>query len=121
VCLPRPLCEHCHRWLQMLGRRLCWGCRRDPVLRRRYPLAGSAAEKFGRRGILTGHGRTPPPTTARPGSDEYLEVLCQRAEAGYGLFRADERLPVHAEPPARQLREGEKIHFNGKDRYAVAS
>jgi hypothetical protein len=70
---------------------LCWPCYYRPGLRDLYP----SGSRHARRGIGNYIGTRPPapePTTARPGTPEKLDVLHERAKAGYQLFHeADPR------------------------------
>jgi hypothetical protein len=91
-------CRHCGRESASRPRGLCWPCYYTPAIRVLY--ASQA-----RYGLASGNRRAPlpaEPTTARPGSEEKIRVLCERAarhetrwhpdDPGYGRHRW--RVPV---------------------------
>lgn len=84
------ICVHCERRAANRPRGLCWPCYNAPGVREQY---GSAAAKFGKRGAGTTGKKPPPPTEARPGSEEKILELQRRAEAEELLFHpADKQL-----------------------------
>lgn len=87
----RAMCLHCRRRLAVRPRKLCFPCHGTPGVRERYPVAASHHAK---RGVGNhNHGRLPAePTSAVPGSEEKIRILCERARRGESLFHP---LDVH--------------------------
>lgn len=84
------ICRHCGRDKVNRPRGLCWSCYYTPGVRALYGIEES---KYTRRGvgIVVGTRPLPPePTTHPPSSEEKLEVLEQRAAAGYALWHPDD-------------------------------
>jgi hypothetical protein len=65
-------------------RSLCWTCYYVPGVRDLYPPVSRA----GRRGVANGYfrGALPTPTSARPGTAEKVDVMCERAVHRLSLF-----------------------------------
>src|SRR5205085_7778022 len=79
------LCRHCQRVKSNRRRGLCWSCYYTPGVRELYP----STSKFARRGLgnFTGYAPLPEtPTNAMPGSEEKIQVLCERARLKQALF-----------------------------------
>lgn len=84
------ICRHCMKSKVNRPRGLCWSCYYTPGVRNLYGVSDS---KFNRRGVgntTVGISLPPNPTTAPPASEEKLEVLEQRAAAGYALWHPDD-------------------------------
>ena len=82
----RSFCQHCLKNYQRRPRGLCDPCYRNLAVRLVYP----AVEYLCRRGYgqTPGCGKRLPidPTGARPGSEEKIQVLSERASRGEALY-----------------------------------
>jgi hypothetical protein len=68
---------------------LCWGCYYTPGVRDLYRSTSKYASK--RVGLGYARGRLPDsPTSARPGSEEKIRVMMERAARRESLFRPDD-------------------------------
>jgi hypothetical protein len=68
---------------------LCWGCYNTPGVRDLY----RSTSKFASRKVGLGHapGRLPAePTSAPPGSEAKVQVMCERAARRENLFHPDD-------------------------------
>lgn len=82
------VCRHCSLFAKVYDKGLCWTCVKDKGIR-----DGTASiSKFGWRGRgVGGNGQVPPTsTTALPGTEEKIQVLSDRAAAGYALHHEDD-------------------------------
>lgn len=90
-------CLHCLTRVGSYCRGLCKGCFDTPGVRDVYPVRRIAAmNRCGCglyvSGMVRPGGRQVPPeaTTARPGSEEKILVLCERASLGQVLWHPDD-------------------------------
>lgn len=93
------LCRHCQKSSVNRPRGLCWSCYYTPGVREKYP----STSKFARRGVANFCGQAAPagePTEARPGSEEKLAVLEERARLKQELWHPHD---ATAERPALVL------------------
>ncbi len=83
------ICRHCEKAKVNRPRGLCWSCYYKPGVRDRYP----STSKYARRGIGNFCGQTPLPvfaTAARPGSDEKIAILAERARNRQSLWHPND-------------------------------
>lgn len=89
--MKRTMCIHCHKRLITRPRQLCRGCYYSPGLRERYPPKIVNTDS---RGSGIANKRTlplpPEPTQTRPGSEERILVLQDRAAKGFQLWHPDD-------------------------------
>lgn len=81
---PKPPCRSCGRPANR-PRQLCYRCFYTPGLRDLYP----SISKFAVQGLGLGFSLSPlpdEPTRARPGSEEKIRVLTERAARRQSLF-----------------------------------
>lgn len=89
-------CRHCQLKPAVRARGLCAHCFADPSIRDRYPTLAT---------FRHGHGSDPTqkrtvgqPTSALPGTQAKLQVLCDRAAANEILFHPDDARDKDAAP-----------------------
>jgi hypothetical protein len=80
----KPLCRHCRAEPATRPRGLGWKCYYRPGVKEQYPTATLTKWLPGVPTVSA--GRLPEPTTARPGTDEKVQVMAQRAEKGFALY-----------------------------------
>ena len=79
------LCRHCNAKPVSRPRGLCWACYYTPAIRRMYEPVKTRNTAPPSKVGLEEPKRTPPPTTAQPGSPRKVHVLERRAKYGYML------------------------------------
>ncbi len=83
------ICRHCKKSKVCRPRGLCWTCYYRPGVKEMYP----STSKYARRGVGNFAGQAPLPkrsTNARPGSEEKIAILMERALLKQSLFHPDD-------------------------------
>lgn len=89
----RRVCRHCGTARVNRPRGLCWACHNDPAIRALYP---SSANHGGVGNDCRGLTPPPEPTTAEPGTEAKMVVLCERAALGQQLWHRGDPCLDHA-------------------------
>jgi len=90
-------CRHCREAVVSRPRGLCWSCYYRPGVRDLYP----STSKYGRRGVGNFSGRGAPPsapTDAKPGSEEKILVLMERARLKQSLWHPQDATLAGSRP-----------------------
>lgn len=75
----KPRCVHCGVYSQCRPRKLCYPCSSSKEIRTLYSGSDSKFAKLTASANYNGPAPLPTPTTAKPGTEEKIAVLTERA------------------------------------------